>query len=135
MTFLGTSGQTLDDVYKYVEGDDRLGMAERLLRWRLVAPTAPDTLCLYPRPPEMVSLLMHVIGSYPFHEKDQFVIEECPHVFFVGNQPEYKTSLLEGEDGQQVRVVLIPKFSETGQIIVVDLDTLDVEAVKFSLRE
>lgn len=88
-----------------------------------------------PPTPEIVNLLMHIIGSYPFHEKDQFVIEECPHVFFVGNQPEYKTSLLEGEDGQQVRVVLIPKFSETGQIIVVDLDTLDVEVVKFSLRE
>jgi DNA polymerase delta subunit 2 len=43
--FLGTSGQTLDDVYKYVEGEDRLAMAERLLRWRVVAPTAPDTLC------------------------------------------------------------------------------------------
>lgn len=83
----------------------------------------------------MVSLLICVIGSYPFHEKDQFVIEQCPHVFFVGNQPEYKTSLLEGGDGQQVRVVLIPKFSETGQIVVVDLDTLDVEVVKFSLRE
>lgn len=83
----------------------------------------------------MVSLLICAIGSYPFHDKDQFVIEECPHVFFVGNQPEYKTSLLEGGDGQQVRVVLIPKFSETGQIVVVDLDTLDVEVVKFSLRE
>lgn len=43
--FLGTSGQPLDDVYKYVEGEDRLAMAERLLRWRVVAPTAPDTLC------------------------------------------------------------------------------------------
>lgn len=52
ITFLGTSGQTLDDVYKYVEGDDRLGMAERLLRWRLVAPTAPDTLCLYSPSPD-----------------------------------------------------------------------------------
>lgn len=56
-------------------------------------------------------------------------------MFFVGNQPEYKTSLLEGGDGQQVRVILIPRFSETGQIVVVDLDTLDVEIVMFSLRE
>lgn len=31
-------------------------------------------------------------------------------------------------------MVLIPKFSKTGQIVVVDLDTLDVEVVKFSLR-
>lgn len=56
-------------------------------------------------------------------------------MFFVGNQPEYKTSLMEGADGQKVRVVLIPKFAETGQIVVVDLETLDVELVTFSLRD
>lgn len=56
-------------------------------------------------------------------------------MFFVGNQPEFKTSLLKGEDGQQARVVLIPKFSKTGQIVVVDLDTLDVEVVRFGLQE
>lgn len=53
----------------------------------------------------------------------------------MGNQPEFKTSLLKGEDGQQARVVLIPKFSKTGQIVVVDLDTLDVEVVRFGLQE
>lgn len=43
--FLGTSGQPVDDVFKYVPGDDRLEMMEYLLRWRNSAPTAPDTLC------------------------------------------------------------------------------------------
>lgn len=42
---LATGGQPIDDVYKYVEGDDRLQMIEATLRWRLCAPTAPDTLC------------------------------------------------------------------------------------------
>ena len=41
----GTGGQPIDDVFKYVEGDDRLEMMESLLRWRCMAPTAPDTLC------------------------------------------------------------------------------------------
>lgn len=44
---LGTGGQPIDDVFKYVEGDDRLGMMENLLRWRCGAPTAPDTLCKF----------------------------------------------------------------------------------------
>jgi DNA polymerase delta subunit 2 len=42
---LATGGQPIDDVFKYVQGDDRLEMMEATLRWRLSAPTAPDTLC------------------------------------------------------------------------------------------
>lgn len=42
---LATGGQPLNDMFKYVEGDDRLKMMEAFLRWRNVAPTAPDTLC------------------------------------------------------------------------------------------
>jgi len=42
---LGNAGQPVDDMFKYVPGDDRLEMMEHLLRWRNGAPTAPDTLC------------------------------------------------------------------------------------------
>jgi DNA polymerase delta subunit 2 len=44
---LGTGGQNIDDVFKYVESEDRLGMLEAMCRWRCCAPTAPDTLCEY----------------------------------------------------------------------------------------
>lgn len=44
-TLLGTSGQTVDDIYKYVKSEDRLDMAVKTLAWRHMAPTAPDTLC------------------------------------------------------------------------------------------
>ena len=44
---LGNGGQPIDDVFKYVEGDERLDMMENLLRWRCGAPTAPDTLCKF----------------------------------------------------------------------------------------
>jgi DNA polymerase delta subunit 2 len=44
---LGTGGQNVDDVFKYVESEDRLGMLEAMCRWRCCAPTAPDTLCEY----------------------------------------------------------------------------------------
>ena len=43
----GSGGQTVNDIFKYVEGDDRLEMMENMLRWRCMAPTAPDTLCKY----------------------------------------------------------------------------------------
>lgn len=42
---MGNGGQPIDDVFKYVEGDERLEMMESLMRWRCGAPTAPDTLC------------------------------------------------------------------------------------------
>jgi len=46
-SLLATSGQNLDDVFKYVEGEDelRLVLAKKMLEWRHMAPTAPDTLC------------------------------------------------------------------------------------------
>ena len=43
--FLGNGGQPVDDIFKYVEGIERLDLMEHLLRWRNGAPTAPDTLC------------------------------------------------------------------------------------------
>ncbi len=42
---LGTGGQPIDDLCKYVAGDDRVELMEHVLRWRYGAPTAPDTLC------------------------------------------------------------------------------------------
>jgi DNA polymerase delta subunit 2 len=42
---LGTGGQNVDDVFKYVDSNDRLGMLAAMCRWRCCAPTAPDTLC------------------------------------------------------------------------------------------
>lgn len=47
---LGTGGQNVDDVFKYVDSDDRLGMMEAMCRWRCCAPTAPDTLCKFQLP-------------------------------------------------------------------------------------
>ena len=52
---MGTSGQPLDDILKYVDAggpdgtgaDGRMEMLESMLRWRCIAPTAPDTLCEY----------------------------------------------------------------------------------------
>lgn len=62
------------------------------------------------------------------------MIGECPHVYFVGNQPKYETSTIQGPNGQQVRLIAIPKFHETGQIVVVDTETLEAEIVKIEIH-
>ncbi|EFX03435.1 DNA polymerase delta subunit [Grosmannia clavigera kw1407] len=115
---LGTSGQTLDDMQRYVQSSDRLGMMEATCRWRCCAPTAPDTL-----------------WSYPFQEDDPFVMDACPHVYFAGSQPEFGTRLISGPDGQEVRLVAVPSFSESPEIALVDTDTLEVTRVKIGRSE
>ena len=131
---MGNGGQPIEDIFKYVEGDERLEMMENVLRWRCGAPTAPDTLCKLSNKFEMLMLRLDGnTGCYPFQDKDQFVIEECPHVYFVGNQPAFETAIIDGPAGQSVRLIAIPKFKETGEIVILDMDTLEVEAVKFEV--
>ena len=61
------------------------------------------------------------------------MIEECPHVFIVGNQPKFETEVIEGPAGQQVRLLAMPRFSETGQLILLDSKTLEVEILRFDV--
>ncbi|CAL3963216.1 unnamed protein product [Diplocarpon coronariae] len=113
---LGTGGQNVDDVFKYVESEDRLGMLEAMCRWRCVAPTAPDTL-----------------WSYPFQDDDPFVMNDCPHLFFIGSQPKFDTAEIEGPDGQRVRLIAVPKFADTGELVLVDSETLEASVVKIDV--
>ncbi|KAI3551125.1 DNA polymerase alpha/epsilon subunit B [Colletotrichum abscissum] len=112
---LGTGGQNVDDVFKYVDSDDRLGMMEAMCRWRCSAPTAPDTL-----------------WAYPFQDDDPFVMKNAPHLFFAGCQPEFSTKVIEGGDGQQVRLITVPSFAETKELVLVDTETLEVSKVKIT---
>ncbi|KAL3465548.1 DNA polymerase alpha/epsilon subunit B-domain-containing protein [Aspergillus heterothallicus] len=143
--FWGSSGQNVDDVLRYLnfadedgkidpnsDAEERLRIMEAMLRWRCGVPTAPDT-----------------IWSYPFQTHDPFVMQACPHLFFTGNQPQFKTAIIEGytplkfgDDTEMggtdedtpvpfVRLVSIPKFRETGELVLVDTETLEVELVKF----
>ncbi|XP_010036487.2 DNA polymerase delta small subunit isoform X1 [Eucalyptus grandis] len=112
--FLGTSGQNIDDLDKYSEAKNKLEFMERTLKWRHLAPTAPNTL-----------------GCYPFADRDPFLIESCPHVYFVGNQDKYETQMLKGSEGQLVRLISIPKFCETGTAVVLNLKNLECHTLTF----
>ncbi|KAI9209532.1 DNA polymerase alpha/epsilon subunit B-domain-containing protein [Polychytrium aggregatum] len=114
ITFLGTSGQNIDDIYKFVDLEDRLKIAEKTIEWGHLAPTAPDTL-----------------WCYPYKDRDPFIVQQRPHVYFVGNQPSFATSFMEGPNGEVTRVVLLPEFSKTATIVLVDLNSLDCIPVRF----
>eukprot|EP01102_Stenamoeba_stenopodia_P003891 TRINITY_DN14011_c0_g1_i1.p1 TRINITY_DN14011_c0_g1~~TRINITY_DN14011_c0_g1_i1.p1 ORF type:complete len:491 (+),score=111.38 TRINITY_DN14011_c0_g1_i1:187-1659(+) len=114
VSFLGTSGQPIDNIHKYMKPTSRIQSLEDTLRWRHLAPTAPDTL-----------------GCYPFENDDPFIIYSTPNVFFAGNQPEFDTKLIEGDDGQIVRLILVPEFYKTQTIVLVNLETLECHPIQF----
>ncbi|KAE8668455.1 DNA polymerase delta small subunit [Hibiscus syriacus] len=115
--FLGTSGQNIDDLTKYSEAKDKLDFLERTLRWRHLAPTAPNTL-----------------GCYPFTDRDPFLIDSCPDVYFVGNQEKYGTRLVKGSEGQSVRLISIPRFCETGVAVLLNMRNLECHALTFGTQ-
>ncbi|EIN03671.1 hypothetical protein PUNSTDRAFT_139385 [Punctularia strigosozonata HHB-11173 SS5] len=122
-TLLVHSGQPLDDMFKYLPTPpfSRLAVAERTLRWRHMAPTAPDTL-----------------WCHPYFSADPFVIAQTPDVYVIGNQPEFRTKVVAdegpGKSGARVRIVLVPRFSETGLLVLVNLRTLGVSTVRFDVE-
>ena len=128
-TFLVHSGQPVDDMYKYVPTPPitRMALTEATLRWRHIAPTAPDTL-----------------WCHPYFAKDPFVMAQTPDVYVVGNQPAFATKLVEersdsGDDvsdrtPKRCRIVLLPKFRESGTLVLVNMRTLAVRKVQFAVE-
>nr|XP_020446045.1 DNA polymerase delta subunit 2 [Monopterus albus] len=113
--FLGTSGQNVCDIQRYSSMDSHLQILEETLRLRHLAPTTPDTL-----------------GCYPFYQKDPFILEECPHVYFSGNAPTFESKLFKGADGQEVLLVTVPEFSSTQTVCLLNLRTLECEPISFA---
>ena len=113
----------MDDIFKYLESDSRLTMACASLEWSHMAPTAPDTLF-----------------CYPFQDRDPFILTRTPEVYFVGNQPVYESRVVESErdNGEgagaskvRCRVVLVPRFAQTGEVVLLNCRTLETKVVRF----
>ena len=118
---LGTSGQNVDDIQKYIvpKKDHQftsIEIMENNIKWQNFVPTAPDTLY-----------------CYPYENYDPFIFsDDLPHVYFVGNQQQFDSKLFE-HDGVNVRLISIPKFKESGQFVLLDLDTLETEVVTIEI--
>ncbi|KAI9101041.1 DNA polymerase alpha/epsilon subunit B-domain-containing protein [Phlyctochytrium arcticum] len=112
---LGSAGQTIDDIFRYLESEERLAMAENTITWAHLAPTAPDTL-----------------WCHPYKDNDPFVIKQRPHLYFIGNQPSYETSLMTDPQTGTTRVILIPSFSQTKSVVLVNTRTLEPHLVTFN---
>ncbi|KAI9566522.1 DNA polymerase alpha/epsilon subunit B-domain-containing protein [Boletus coccyginus] len=122
---LVTSGQPVLDMFKYLPTPPftLVSIAELTLKWRHIAPTAPDTL-----------------WCHPFRERDPFVLSETPDVYIIGGMSEFATALVSSEQdskrkkSRQCRMVLIPSFAETGTLVLINMRTLDVRRVNFGVK-
>jgi DNA polymerase delta subunit 2 len=91
-----------------------------------MAPTAPDTL-----------------WCHPYLREDPFIIAETPDIYIVGGQnkfgtrivsdPQEAVSNLKGQTSPRCRIVMVPSFSRTGILVLINLRTLGVKSVNFSV--
>lgn len=112
--FLGSSGQNVDNIRQYTELDDPITILEKTLTWRHMAPSAPDTLQCYPSP-----------------DKDPFIIQQLPHVYFVGNQKRFAMKTRKIGLDTSVKFISVPDFESTLQAVLVNLKDLSCELMGF----
>lgn len=111
VTFLGHAGQPVDDAWRYLDEESRLEVLASTLRWRHLAPTAPDTLV-----------------AVPDGGTDALAMEATPPaVLFAGNQPEFATRM-EGA----TRLVCVPSYAATGAAVLVNIHTLEAHELRLS---
>ncbi|KAK7023760.1 DNA polymerase subunit delta-2 [Favolaschia claudopus] len=120
-TILVNSGQPLNDMFKYVPYHPKIPLAllESTVRWRHMAPTAPDTL-----------------WCHPYFGSDPFIISETPDIYAVGGQEQFGTKLLVHKEDKtkRCRLILVPRFADTGILVLVNLRTLDAKPIKFKIQ-
>ena len=112
VTAIGTSGENLHELLTYTLDTPVEDLLELMLRSRLLAPTAPDTLY-----------------CYPYKTADPMQLTETPHLLFAGNSPSFASKLVDSGNGVATRVLGIPKFCETPGVVLVDFGSPTLEYV------
>lgn len=82
---------------------------QRSLEFSHICPTGPDS-----------------IPTVPHAELDPMCILQTPSVYFCGNTKAFDTSVVNG-----TRLICVPEFATTGQAVLVNLETLGVEILRF----
>lgn len=109
---LGTSGENVNNIMKYSGYESRMDIIQLTMECGHISPTCPDTL-----------------SCYPYDKKEPFILEECPHVYFVGNQPGFATRTIEGSSGQQVLMIAVPSFNQTSTALFLNLRDLSCRPI------
>lgn len=111
---MGCSGQTVDSIRSYSGFEEALDILKQKLIWGHLAPTAPDSLI-----------------SYPFADKDPFILKQSPHILFTGNQNHFNTQTFKNND-QDVRLISVPSFEDKLTCVLVNLKNLKCDYMAFN---
>ena len=88
---------------------------KKTLEWSHMCPTGPDS-----------------VPTIPHQDMDPMVLDSTPHVYFAGNATAFATELVTNDGtGTKTRVVCVPQFADTGAAVLVNLETLGVEVLRF----
>lgn len=130
--FLSKSDSTKDNDAEKNDGDDAIVSScmdalHQTLKYGHMAPTGPDSL-----------------PTFPSSESDPFVLSSRPDVYFVGNCDRFETRLV-NVNGEEIdesgddkvgtcmtRLVCVPSFALTGEVVLVKLKSLECEVVSFN---
>ena len=107
LTFLCDAGESPLDITKTTSFTFHEAQVE-LLKWKHIAPTAPDQL-----------------PCVPVIEKDVLVMETIPHVFACGLANEFEVTEYDG-----VIVISVPSFQNSGSIVEFNTKTREVKEIK-----
>jgi DNA polymerase delta subunit 2 len=130
--FLAKSDSMMNHDTEKNEGDDAIvtpciDALHQTLKYGHLAPTGPDSL-----------------PSFPSSESDPFVLSSRPDVYFVGNCDKFETRLVNfdceevddsGDDKVEkfvTRLVCVPSFALTREVVLVKLHSLECEVVSFN---
>mmetsp|Transcript_7608 Transcript_7608/g.11622 ORF Transcript_7608/g.11622 Transcript_7608/m.11622 type:complete len:433 (+) Transcript_7608:91-1389(+) len=111
---MGTDGRNVEDMLQFVRSPSggelaELEVLQRTLDWCHMCPTGPDS-----------------VPTMPHAESDPMIIANQPAVYFSGGCTKFDTKMTSG-----TRMVCIPKFSKTGEAVLVNMTSLACELLRF----
>ena len=122
---VGTDGENIADLRKSIlqqgsgaGSDDDAALSQvtdlqalgNTLDWAHMCPTGPDS-----------------VPTIPHADMDPMVLSQTPHIYFSGAASKFDTSLA----NDQTRLVCVPSFADTGEVVLVNLKSLEVELLRF----
>lgn len=111
---LGSSGENVEAILKYSRIEHGITALKNTLEWGHMAPSTPDNL-----------------SCVPFKDRDPFMIDFIPDIYFAGNQPEYSVTTFSAKTKPKIQIITVPSFVKTLSCVQVDMESLETELINF----
>jgi DNA polymerase delta subunit 2 len=118
-TFLGTSGENINNILQFTDINDPLVAMEKTIEWGHLAPLAPDTLRIY-----------------PYSRSDPLLLNNIPDVYFISGKNDLNKKVINlktnGKTKKEVLLIELPDFSSTFKGVILNVDDESIREINFS---